>query len=193
MGANYFGYAADITCTFPVNGVFTEDQKLIYEAVLASNLAVFKAGKPGVSWAEMHLLANKVLLEELKKGGLLQGSVDERMEADLAAIFQPHGLGHLMGLDVHDVGGYLEGYPQRPNRPGVKSLRTARILEENMILTIEPGCYFINPVRDHYTGKNVFKEKSHNGRFYLEFLLQILLLTIQFAARVCHRVVTKLN
>lgn len=146
MGANYFGYAADITCTFPVAGKFTPDQKLIYEAVLAANLAVFKAGKPGVSWTDMHLLSNRILLEELKKGGLLQGSVDEMMEADLAAIFQPHGLGHLMGLDVHDVGGYLDGYPLRPNRPGVKSLRTARLLEENMVLTIEPGCYFIDPV-----------------------------------------------
>lgn len=147
MGANYYGYAADITVTFPVNGKFTPDQKIIYEAVLAANLAVFKAGKPGVSWPEMHLLSNRVLLEKLKEGGLLQGSVDEMMEADLGAIFQPHGLGHLMGLDVHDVGGYLEGYPERPSRPGIKSLRTARMLEENMILTIEPGCYFIDPVR----------------------------------------------
>lgn len=152
MGANYFGYAADITCTFPVDGKFNSDQKIIYEAVLAANLAVFEAGKPGVSWINLHLISNKVLLGELKKGGLLQGSVDEMMEADLAAIFQPHGLGHLLGLDVHDVGGYLEGYPQRPTRPGIKSLRTGRILEENMILTIEPGCYFVDPVsQQHFT------------------------------------------
>lgn len=163
MGANYFGYAADITCTFPVDGKFTPDQKFIYESVLAANLAVFKAGKPGVSWRDMHLLSNKVLLEELKKGGLLQGSVEEMMEADLAAIFQPHGLGHLMGLDVHDVGGYLEGYPERATRPGVRSLRTARNLEENMILTIEPGCYFINSVR--YAIQNIAASDSHYGNF----------------------------
>ncbi|XP_018564988.1 xaa-Pro dipeptidase isoform X1 [Anoplophora glabripennis] len=148
MGANYFGYAADITVTFPVSGKFTPDQKLIYEAVLASNLAVFKAGKPGVSWSDMHVLANRVLLEELKKGGILKGSVDEMLDADIAAIFQPHGLGHLLGLDVHDVGGYLKGHPERSSRPGLKSLRTARLLEENMCFTIEPGCYFIDPLLD---------------------------------------------
>ncbi|CAH1153328.1 unnamed protein product [Phaedon cochleariae] len=148
MGANYYGYAADITVTFPVNGKFTPDQKFIYEAVLRSNLAVLNAGKPGVSWSDMHLLANRVLLEELKNGGLLKGSIDEMMDADLAEIFQPHGLGHLLGLDVHDVGGYLEGYPERSDRPGLKKLRTARLLEENMFLTIEPGCYFIDPLLD---------------------------------------------
>lgn len=146
MGGNYFGYAADITCTFPANGKFTDDQKLIYEAVLAANLAVFKTAKPGVSWPSMHTLANKVLLEELKKGGLLKGDVEEMLSAGLAAIFQPHGLGHLIGLDVHDVGGYLSKNPPRPKQIGLNKLRTARILEENMVLTIEPGCYFIDVV-----------------------------------------------
>ncbi|CAG9855519.1 unnamed protein product [Phyllotreta striolata] len=148
MGGCYFGYSADITVTFPVNGKFTPQQKIIYEAVLKSNLAVFKAGKPGVSWTDMHLLSNRVLLEELKNGGLLQGSVDEMMQEDLAAVFQPHGLGHFLGLDTHDVGGYLDWCPKRSCRPGLKSLRTARTLEKNMILTIEPGCYFIDPLLD---------------------------------------------
>ncbi|XP_066259929.1 xaa-Pro dipeptidase [Euwallacea similis] len=148
MGANYFGYAADITCTFPANGKFTQNQKLIYEAVLKSNRAVHKAAKPGVSWVDMHILANKTLLEELKNGGLLQGDVNEMVEAGLAAIFQPHGLGHLMGLDVHDVGAYLKGQPERPEKPGLNKLRTARVLEKDMVLTIEPGCYFIDPLLD---------------------------------------------
>lgn len=146
MGGNYFGYCADITCSFPVNGKFTPKQKLIYEAVLTSNLAVMNMAKPKVSWVDMHILANKTLLEELKKGGLLKGNVDEMFEAGLAATFQPHGLGHLMGLDVHDVGGYLKGHPERPQTAGVNRLRTARVLEEGMILTIEPGCYFIDIV-----------------------------------------------
>lgn len=147
MGGNYFGYAADITCTFPANGKFTLDQKFIYEAVLKSNLAVHQAAKPGVRWLDMHLLALRVLLEELKAGGLLKGDVQEMLDAGLGAIFQPHGLGHLMGLDVHDVGGYLSGNPARPTSPrGADRLRTARVLQERMVLTIEPGCYFIDPV-----------------------------------------------
>ncbi|XP_050498336.1 xaa-Pro dipeptidase-like [Diabrotica virgifera virgifera] len=149
MGGEYFGYAADITVTFPVNGKFSPQQIIIYESVLKSNQAVLKAIKPGVLWRDMHLLANRVLLEDLTRGGLLQGSVDDMMEADIAAIFEPHGLGHLIGLNVHDVGGYLEGNPERSTRPGLKSLRTSRILEKNMVLTVEPGCYFINMLLDN--------------------------------------------
>jgi len=95
---------------------------------------------------DMHILANKVMLKGLRDFNLLQGDVDKMYEAGLAAIFQPHGLGHLLGIDVHDVGGYLEGYPDRPEKPGIKALRTARNLEIGMALTIEPGCYFIEPV-----------------------------------------------
>uniref|UniRef100_A0A2M4AE57 Xaa-Pro dipeptidase n=1 Tax=Anopheles triannulatus TaxID=58253 RepID=A0A2M4AE57_9DIPT len=146
MGANYGGYAADITCSFPVNGKFTEDQKLIYNAVLAARDAVCGAAREGVSWVDMHLLANRVMLQELLNGQLLQGDVDEMMEAGLNAIFQPHGLGHFLGLDVHDVGGYLPGCPERSTRAGVNRLRTARTLKAGMYLTIEPGCYFIEPL-----------------------------------------------
>lgn len=98
MGANYCGYAADITCSFPANGKFTEDQKLIYNAVLAANMAVQRSAKEGVSWVDMHLLANRAMLEELKKGNIVTGNVDEMIEAGIGAIFQPHGLGHFLGL-----------------------------------------------------------------------------------------------
>lgn len=149
MGANYFGYASDITCSYPVSGKFTEDQKLIYNSVLRANLAVLKSAKPGVSWADLHILAVASLLEDLKKGGILKGDIQEMIKAGVGAIFQPHGLGHLMGLDVHDVGGYLSNNPPRPKHiPGVDKLRTARILEERMVLTIEPGCYFIDHLLD---------------------------------------------
>ena len=67
-------------------------------------------------------------------------------QANLAATFQPHGLGHFLGLDVHDVGGYLEGHPDRPEKPGLQSLRTARVLQPGMFITVEPGCYFIDYV-----------------------------------------------
>uniref|UniRef100_A0AAG5DET8 Xaa-Pro dipeptidase n=1 Tax=Anopheles atroparvus TaxID=41427 RepID=A0AAG5DET8_ANOAO len=148
MGANYGGYAADITCSFPANGKFTEDQKLIYNAVLAARDAVCATAREGVSWVDMHLLANRVMLEEMRKGQLLQGDVNEMMEAGLNAIFQPHGLGHFLGLDVHDVGGYLPHCPQRSTKAGINRLRTARTLKAGMYLTIEPGCYFIQPLLD---------------------------------------------
>ncbi|XP_046629607.1 xaa-Pro dipeptidase isoform X1 [Neodiprion virginianus] len=144
MGANYCGYAADITCSYPANGKFTEDQKMVYNAVLDARNAVMNAAKPGVSWSKMHLLANRVMLGGLVKGGILVGDVDQMILAGLGEVFQPHGLGHLLGLDVHDVGGYLPGHPTRSSEPGLRKLRTARTLKAGMVLTIEPGCYFID-------------------------------------------------
>ena len=143
MGANYYGYCADITCSFPANGKFTDDQKLIYNAVLAASLAVQATAKEGVCWVEMHLLANRVMLEKLKEGNLLKGDVQEMIDAGLNYVFQPHGLGHLIGLDVHDVGGYLDDCPPRPEQLGVNRLRTARILKAGMYMTIEPGKNYI--------------------------------------------------
>ncbi|XP_029165515.1 xaa-Pro dipeptidase isoform X1 [Nylanderia fulva] len=148
MGGNYCGYAADITCSFPANGKFTKDQKLIYNAVLKARNAVIAAAKPGVAWTDMHLLANRVMLTSLKEGGLLVGDVEDMMKAGLNELFQPHGLGHLLGLDVHDVGGYLSGHPERSNQAGLRKLRTARTLLAGMVLTVEPGCYFIDCLLD---------------------------------------------
>ncbi|KAK6624516.1 hypothetical protein RUM44_011375 [Polyplax serrata] len=143
MGCSYCGYASDITCSFPANGVFTDDQKLIYNAVLAARNTVLEKAKPGVSWCSMHLEANKTMLAKLRDGGLLKGDICEMIAAEIGAVFQPHGLGHLMGCDVHDVGGYMEGTPERPEAAGFNRLRTARILEAGMVLTVEPGCYFV--------------------------------------------------
>jgi len=145
FGAEYYCFCSDITCSWPVNGKFTDKQKIVYNAVLRANRAVFSALKPGVSWRDMHLLANRVVLEDLAAAGILTGSVDEMMSVNLGGrVFQPHGLGHFIGCDVHDVGGYLEGHPERDSRDGLRSLRTARQIEANMVLTIEPGCYFID-------------------------------------------------
>ncbi|XP_011869675.1 PREDICTED: xaa-Pro dipeptidase isoform X2 [Vollenhovia emeryi] len=148
MGGNYCGYAADITCSFPANGKFTEDQKLIYNAVLKARDAVLAAAKPGVVWTDMHLLANRVMLTALKEGGLLVGDVEDMIKAGLNEVFQPHGLGHLLGLDVHDVGGYIRGMPDRPTAPGLRKLRTARKLLAGMVITVEPGCYFVDCLLD---------------------------------------------
>jgi len=145
FGAEYYCFCSDITCSWPVNGKFTPNQKLVYNAVLRANRAVLAALRPGVCWKEMHLLANRVVLEDLTAGGVLTGSVDDMMAVNLGGrLFQPHGMGHFIGCDVHDVGGYLAGHPERDSRPGVRSLRTARRIEANMVLTIEPGCYFID-------------------------------------------------
>jgi len=148
MGAEYFCFCSDITCSYPVTGKFTEKQKIIYNAVWRATKAVLAAAKPGVSWLDMHKLANREMLTSLLENGILQGNIDEMMASNLGARFQPHGLGHFMGMDVHDVGGYLEGHPERHQLPGLRNLRTARVLQANMVLTIEPGCYFIDYLLD---------------------------------------------
>ncbi|XP_013377932.1 PREDICTED: xaa-Pro dipeptidase isoform X2 [Chinchilla lanigera] len=147
MGGEYYCFASDITCSFPANGKFTEDQKAIYEAVLRSCRAVMNAMKPGVWWPDMHRLADRIHLEELTRIGILSGSVDAMVQAHMGAVFMPHGLGHFLGLDVHDVGGYPEGV-KRIDEPGLRSLRTARQLQPGMVLTVEPGIYFIDHLLD---------------------------------------------
>jgi Xaa-Pro dipeptidase len=143
MGCKAYNYCSDVTTTFPANGKFNEKQRGIYEAVLHASQAVLAAAKPGVAWTEMHLLADRVLLQKLSELGLVQGDVDEMVSKRLGAVFMPHGLGHLLGLDCHDVGGYgTPCCPPRLTEPGLKRLRTRRILEAGMIVTVEPGCYF---------------------------------------------------
>jgi Xaa-Pro dipeptidase len=144
MGAELHGYASDITCTFPINGKFTKDQKMIYEGVLKAHNAVLQAIQPGVSYIDMHLLSHRVLTQHLLENGLFQnGTVDELMDHEISAFFYPHGLGHFMGLDVHDVGGYPMDGPKRSEKKILQKLRLVRILEPGMVLTVEPGCYFI--------------------------------------------------
>jgi len=147
MGGEYQCYGADITCSYPANGRFTEKQKVVYNTVLAAQQAVFAAMKPGVAWMDMHALAYRTTLQELARHGLVKGDVDAMMDADLGAIFMPHGLGHFLGIDTHDVGGYSTG-AERSTRPGFKSLRANRSLEAGMVLTVEPGVYFIDPLLD---------------------------------------------
>ncbi|KAL2534287.1 Metallopeptidase M24 family protein [Abeliophyllum distichum] len=143
MGAEYHFYGSDITCSFPANGKFTRDQSLIYNAVLRAHNAVISSMRHGVRWVDMHKLAEKTILESLKEGGLLCGDVDAMIHERLGAVLMPHGLGHFLGIDTHDPGGYLQG-AERSKEPGLKALRTTRELLEGMVITVEPGCYFID-------------------------------------------------
>jgi Xaa-Pro dipeptidase len=151
MGAEYFCYGSDVTCSFPANGTFTEKQKIIYEGVLNAQRIVIEMIEPGVSWVDCHKAAEGEILKALVKLGIV---IDDPMDIKaltdmrLGAVFMPHGLGHLIGIDTHDVGGYLPGHPKRSRAPGLCKLRTARILEENMTITVEPGCYFIDHLID---------------------------------------------
>uniref|UniRef100_A0A7S3ND60 Xaa-Pro dipeptidase n=1 Tax=Aureoumbra lagunensis TaxID=44058 RepID=A0A7S3ND60_9STRA len=150
MGCEYHCYCSDITCSFPARGEFSSDQRIIYQAVLNAQRAVIAAAKPGVSWVAMHELAEKTILCALQQAGILIPDlpITKFLDADIGALFMPHGLGHFIGLDTHDVGGYLPGHPQRSKRPGKSKLRTSRILQPGMLLTIEPGCYFIDALLD---------------------------------------------
>jgi len=106
MGAEYHGYVSDITCSFPISGRFTEDQCAVYEGVLAAQLAVLKMMVPGTSWIDCHKAAEVEILKSLLAIGIIHnGSIEELVAASIGAVFFPHGLGHLIGCDTHDVGG----------------------------------------------------------------------------------------
>jgi Xaa-Pro dipeptidase len=144
MGARLGGYIADVTTTLPVNGKFTEKQKNIYDLVLLANRTVMNLLKPGVLWPDMHLEAEKVILNGLKKLYILNDyDIKEMLDKRVAYYFFPHGLGHFFGAEVHDVGGYLSSCPKRRSEVGLRSLRTARMLKEGNAITVEPGIYFI--------------------------------------------------
>jgi Xaa-Pro dipeptidase len=148
MGAEFAGYATDITRSYPVNGVFTPDQKIVHNAVYEAQQAVLKAMKPGVKWADMHKLAERVILTHLRAAGILVAdSVEELERAYIGAVFMPHGLGHMLGLNVHDVNGKLPGDAPL-TEPGVNYLRLTRELAEGMFVTVEPGVYFNDPTLD---------------------------------------------
>jgi Xaa-Pro dipeptidase len=117
-----------------------------------------------------------VIAEELTKIGIIQGPLDEVLKHHIPALFMPHGLGHLMGLDTHDVGGYPKGV-ERIQEPGIKSLRTGRVLEAGMVLTVEPGVYFIDsllskaivdPVQSKYINVKKLEEFKGFGGVRLE-------------------------
>lgn len=141
-GFEYEGYASDVTRTYPANGRFTGDQAAVYQTVLNALNRCIELVKPGVKMEDLHLAACRIILSGLKEMDLVRGELDEMMEVNLFALFFPHGLGHFLGLDTHDVGGYPKGV-ERIDRPGIRFLRVRRQLEPGMVITIEPGLYFI--------------------------------------------------
>lgn len=139
------GYAADYTRTFPANGKFTDMQAGIYQCVLNAHTEVIESIRPGVKMEDLHLMASRIMMGGLKKLGIVKGEIDDIMENNIFALFFPHGLGHFLGLDTHDVGGYPKGV-ERIDRPGIKFLRARRELQPGVVITIEPGIYFVPAV-----------------------------------------------
>jgi len=142
MGAKYFGYASVACSTFPVNGKFDCQQKAIYNGVLEIRNKLLESIKPGVSWADMHLLADRLILEHLSKLQLVHGSIDDMMDARVPAVFMPCGLGHFVGLDALDVGGFHEDDPPARCEEGLNRLLTTRILRQGMVITVAPAIFF---------------------------------------------------
>lgn len=150
------GYASDITRVSPVGGRFSEKQRALYQAVLAAQEAAIAACRPGVPFRDVHFLSARVLAEGLKGLGLMKGDPEEAVAAGAHALFFPHGLGHPLGLDVHDLEGLGEdrvGYDaafRRSDQFGTRFLRFARRLEAGHVMTVEPGAYLIDPLIDHW-------------------------------------------
>ncbi len=147
------GYAGDLTTTFPVSPTFTEQQKSVYEIMLSAYDAAVAALAPGVPNREVHFTACRTIFDGMKALGIMKGDTEEALEAGAHAMVMPHGIGHMMGMDVHDMenlGEDFVGYAgdERSTQFGLKSLRLTRPLEPGFVLTIEPGIYFIPQLID---------------------------------------------
>lgn len=149
-------YASDITRTVPVGGRFQARQKAIYDIVLAAQKAAIAAAAPGVPFLTLHRLAAGVICEGLCSLGLMRGRVDDAVAAGAHALFFPHGLGHMLGLDAHDMESLGEdhvGYDKKIRRSdqfGLAALRLGRRLEAGFVVTVEPGIYFIPALIDRW-------------------------------------------
>jgi len=157
-------YTSDITRTIPVGGKFSDKQQEIYEIVLRAQTNAIDAARPGMMNKELHMIAAKTITEGLMHIGLMHGNVEEAVNAGAHALFFPHGLGHMLGLDVHDMealGEEAVGYNDhisRSNQFGLKYLRLAKTLEPGYVFTIEPGIYFIPELIDIWRQDYKFRE-----------------------------------
>lgn len=158
------GYATDHTRTFPVGGKFSVIQKDIYVIVLEALNSAIKAIRPGVMYRDIHFLAAEIITKGLKDLKLMKGDTAESVKAGAHALFFPHGIGHMLGLDVHDMENYGENYVgydsnvTRSKQFGTAFLRMARKLQPGFVVTVEPGIYFIPALIDKWK-----KEKINNG------------------------------
>ena len=158
-------YASDFTRTYPTSGRFTQKQRDIYQTVYECNELAFGMIRPGVAYRDVHLAVAAHMLDNLKQLGLVSGDVDGMVADGIAGLFMPHGLGHNMGLDVHDMedlGENLVGYDDDQTRSpqlGLGSLRMARRLQPGHVITDEPGIYFIPALIEQWK-----REGSDRGR-----------------------------
>ena len=164
-GCELEDYCSDHTRTMPVNGKFTQRQLEIYSIVEECHDYVLDVAKPGVKYMDVHFAVCRRMTERLKELGLMKGDTDEAVKAGAHAMFLPHGLGHMMGMDVHDMEGLGQIYvgfdeETRPNLEqfGTNCLRMGRKLEEGFVLTDEPGIYFIPALIDDWKASGHCKE-----------------------------------
>ena len=157
-------YASDFTRTTPVGGRFSDRQRDIYEVVLRANTEAIDAAKPGISNLDLHLMACRIIASGMKEIGLMKGDTNEAVTAGAHALFMPHGLGHMMGLDVHDMEGLGEdyvGYNEEIKRSfqfGLSFLRFALPYKQGHVFTIEPGIYFIPELINQWKSEKKFRE-----------------------------------
>ncbi|MEG3973805.1 aminopeptidase P family protein [Microcoleus sp. herbarium8] len=157
------GWAADVTRTWPVSGKFSPTQRAIYDVVLAAHDACIDKIIPGVEYQDIHLLAARIMAAGLVDLGILRGNVEDLVEMDAHALFFVHGIGHLIGLDVHDMEdlGDLAGYAAgrtRSSRFGLGFLRLNRVLRPGMLVSIEPGFYQVPAILNNSENRAKYKE-----------------------------------
>ncbi len=164
-GCELDDYCSDHTRTMPVTGKFTQRQLEIYSIVEACHDYVLEVAKPGVRYMDVHFAVCRMMTDRLKELGLMRGDTEEAVRQGAHAMFLPHGLGHMMGMDVHDMEGLGQVYvgfddETRPNLKqfGTNCLRMGRRLEEGFVVTDEPGIYFIPALIDDWKAKGHCRE-----------------------------------
>ncbi len=160
---NSMGYAGDMSSTFPVGKTFTTRQKEIYQVALNSHEKAISMMKPGVPFKDVYFESAREVMRGMKELGFVKGDIDEAVAAGAHAMFFPCGLGHMMGLDVHDMEDLGEQYVGYDNEAkstqfGLKSLRLGRKLEPGFVITIEPGVYFIPQLIDLWKSEKRFAD-----------------------------------